>query len=242
MKLALAQTRAVVGDVDANVRNHLRLIGIAVAAGAHAVVFPELSLAGYEPKLCGELALDLGDARLHVFQRASDSRAAIVAVGAPLRTSGKPQIGLVLFQPHTARRAYAKQHLHADEVPFFAPGPPTPGVLDTAPKLGLAICYELSVEAHAEATFRAGARAYVASVAKTSKGVAAAHARLAAIAARFGAQALMVNCIGDCDGATCTGGSAFWNARGDRVAVLGEAQQGVLLCDLATGQATVLPA
>lgn len=46
-RLALAQTTSVLGDVAANVERHVRLARKAIADGADAIVFPELSLTGY---------------------------------------------------------------------------------------------------------------------------------------------------------------------------------------------------
>lgn len=47
LRIALAQTDCVLGDVDANLENHLEQIGKAAKEGAQLVVFPELSLTGY---------------------------------------------------------------------------------------------------------------------------------------------------------------------------------------------------
>lgn len=47
LNLALAQTTAVLGDVEANLSMHLALIDRARQQGADLVVFPELSLTGY---------------------------------------------------------------------------------------------------------------------------------------------------------------------------------------------------
>ena len=48
LSLAVAQTCPVGGDVDANLEEHVRLAHIAADKGARLVVFPELSLSGYE--------------------------------------------------------------------------------------------------------------------------------------------------------------------------------------------------
>lgn len=47
IRLAMAQINTVLGSVPDNLEKHLRLIQEAVEAGAHLIVFPELSLTGY---------------------------------------------------------------------------------------------------------------------------------------------------------------------------------------------------
>ena len=56
MKIALVQARPVKGDIEANIAAHKRLIGLAVLNGADMIIFPELSITGYEPELANELA------------------------------------------------------------------------------------------------------------------------------------------------------------------------------------------
>jgi predicted amidohydrolase len=62
--LAAAQTIPIRGDVDANVERHLRLVHIAAAEQAQVLVFPELSLTGYELDLAADLAFSQRDPRL----------------------------------------------------------------------------------------------------------------------------------------------------------------------------------
>ena len=54
--ISAAQTCPVKGDVNANLDEHLRLIDLAASEGAQVVVFPELSLTGYEIELASGLA------------------------------------------------------------------------------------------------------------------------------------------------------------------------------------------
>src|SRR6188768_4590785 len=48
MKIALAQTSPALGDIAANLTDHLHLIDQAVSRQADLIVFPELSLTGYD--------------------------------------------------------------------------------------------------------------------------------------------------------------------------------------------------
>ena len=62
--IAAAQTVPVRGDVDANMERHVRLVHVAADAHARVLVFPELSLTGYELDLAGSQAFTESDPRL----------------------------------------------------------------------------------------------------------------------------------------------------------------------------------
>ena len=51
MKICAAQTRPVKGNIQQNIENHKKLINLAVVNGADIIIFPELSITGYEPEL-----------------------------------------------------------------------------------------------------------------------------------------------------------------------------------------------
>ncbi|HET9532598.1 MAG TPA: nitrilase-related carbon-nitrogen hydrolase, partial [Blastocatellia bacterium] len=63
MKICVAQTRPVKGDIQGNIDNHKRLIDLAASNGADMLIFPELSITGYEPELSRELATNQDDER-----------------------------------------------------------------------------------------------------------------------------------------------------------------------------------
>ena len=237
MRISVVQTRPLRGDIPGNIAAHRRLLDALLPHLPDVVVFPELSLTGYEPELARELAAAPDDARLEEFQHVSDMAHITIAVGLPTRFEPRPCISLVLFQPERERVLYSKRYLHADEDPFFVPAAPSTGVIESEPPLALAICYELSVPAHADAALRAGAGIYVASVAKTAAGVEAASARLAGLARTHGIAALMANSVGPAGGFECAGGTAAWNRRGEEVARLDGSREGFLVFDTVTGDA-----
>jgi predicted amidohydrolase len=74
MKICVAQTKPVKGDISANIENHKKLIDRAVANRTDIVIFPELSLTGYEPELARELAINQDDTRLDGLQEISDAK------------------------------------------------------------------------------------------------------------------------------------------------------------------------
>lgn len=232
MRICLAQTRPIKGDILANVASHKKLIDLALIQRAEIVVFPELSITGYEPALAEELATSLDDRRFDDFQQIADAQQITIGIGAPLRSNAGVWISMVLFQPHMARQTYSKKHLHADEEEFFLSGKSSPGL--RGDKIALAICYELSVPEHVENAFARGAEIYLASVAKTVSGVEKATERLAHIAEKYCMTVLMSNCVGPCDGTECGGKSSIWTNKGRLVGQLNDRDEGIVLVDTET--------
>jgi predicted amidohydrolase len=232
MKLCVAQTRPVTGDIRANIQRHIALIEL--ARGADVILFPELSLTGYEPTRAKELAIEPDDGRLDEFQALSDSRAVTLGVGAPTRSTSGTRITMFMFRPHTPRLVYAKQYLHPDEQPFFVAGQQTLMLDVDRTLIAPAICYELSVPEHSEHAARSGASVYMASVAKTAKGLDAALPTLAGIARRYSMTVLMANSVGECDGCECGGKTSIWNDKAVLVGQLNDRDEGILMIDTDT--------
>lgn len=235
MKIALVQFRPAKGDLPDNLSRHLRLAEQLAEAGADAVFFPELSLSGYEPALAEDLASAPDDPRLEAFQHLADTRQLSLGVGLSLRTGGAVRIGMLFFQPGQARTAYAKQHLHPDERPYFQEGDRQ--ILFSVSGLAIApaICYESLQPEHAERAVESGARAYLASVAKPRAKMEAAYRHYAVLARRFSMPVFLVNAVGPCDDFTAAGGSAVWTAGGCPAGSLDGQQEGWLLVDPETG-------
>jgi predicted amidohydrolase len=232
MKLCVAQTRPVKGDIAANIKRHVALLEL--ARGADIILFPELSLTGYEPTLARKLSIEPDDSRLDDFQAISDSSAVVLGVGAPTRSASGTRITMFLFQPRKPRLTYSKRYLHPDEEPFFIAGQQTVTVRVDRAVIAPAICYELSVPEHSENAARNGASVYMASVAKTAKGLDAAIPTLAGIARRHSMTVLMANSVGECDACECAGRTSIWNNKGVLVGQLNDAGEGILTIDTDT--------
>jgi predicted amidohydrolase len=234
MRIGVAQTRPFKGDILRNIEAHLRLIALAEKAKADTLIFPELSITGYEPELASALATTVGDVRLDIFQTLSDRYPMTIGVGIPTTDGAGVRITELIFQPGQPRQAYHKRYLHADEEPYFICGDEA-GFLK-GDKIALAICYELSVPAHSELAHRGGAEVYLVSVAKTKVGMVKAAETLADIARRYSMAVLVSNCVGYCDNFECGGRSAVWNREGVLLGQLDEVAEGVLVLDTDTGE------
>ncbi|MAT98852.1 MAG: carbon-nitrogen hydrolase family protein [Anaerolineaceae bacterium] len=234
MKICVAQTRPITGDIARNIERHKAFVATAVSHQANLIIFPELSLTGYEPTLAQALAIQPDDPRLDVFQTLADTGQIMIGVGAPTQNQSRPCISLIIFQTNRPRQLYTKHYLHEDELPFFTSGERVSGLVGDKNEVALAICYELSVPQHAAAAAGSGAAIYIASVAKFVNGMEKANKRLAEIARQHHMTVFMANCIGPADGAECAGQSAVWNCEGTLVARLDVRNEGVLIFDTVT--------
>lgn len=234
MKICAAQTRPVKGDVQSNIDNHKKLIDLAVSNGADTIIFPELSITGYEPELAKDLATDEDDGRFDDFQKISDAKRITIGIGVPLKEATGILISMIIFQPHKAKQTYSKKYLHSDEEPFFVSGQSSSCLIGNKTEIALAICYEISIPEHAQNAVKCGAKIYLASVAKTEDGVHKAVERLSDIASKYSMPVLMSNCVGRCDNFESAGKSSVWNDKGLLIGQLDDTNEGIIVFDIET--------
>src|SRR5688572_19520457 len=170
MKISIAQTKPVKGDIESNIDHHKKIIELALSYQADIIVFPELSITGYEPELAKDLATDKDDNRFNDFQKISDSKHITICVGLPTNADSGIHISMLIFQPGQPRQVYSKQYLHSDEEPYFINGDQQVFLTNGKHKIAPAICYELSIPEHSENAFNNAANIYMVSVAKTKSG------------------------------------------------------------------------
>lgn len=241
MILAAAQIRSSPGDVTANIDSHRAAIRLACCNEAQIIIFPELSLTGYEPSLAEKLAFESGDERLESFSELSKEFGITIGVGVPTKTTSKPRISHAFFAPNLEDVFYSKQRLHEDELLFFGAGNQQACLRCAGETLVPAICYEALVPEHAEHAAELGATAYLACVAKAERGVTHAHAYFSELAERHQFSVVMCNAVGRSDNFISAGMSAAWNRKGERLACASASAQCLLLVNLATDEATIEP-
>jgi predicted amidohydrolase len=153
LSIAVAQPACVAFDVAANAVAHADVVR---AAGARVVVFPELSLTGYE---LTAPVLDPSDERLRPLVDACRETGTVALAGAPV--AGR-FIAKLTVTGAGARVAYTKLYLGGAEPSRFLAGD-GPAVVDVDGwRLGLAICKDTGVAEHAAATVALGVDVYVA--------------------------------------------------------------------------------
>jgi predicted amidohydrolase len=234
MKICIAQTKPIKGNISANIEAHNRFIEIALTLNSEAIFFPELSLTGYEPELVKKLATNQNDNRLDIFQETSNKNNIIIGLGLPTITESKIRISMIIFEPNKPRQTYSKQQLHSDEFPYFENGLEQV-IIETKDKnIAPAICYESLQHTHSENAFKLGADIYLASVAKPENGVKKAFDHYPKTATKYAIPVLMSNCVGFCDNFLCVGKSSVWTKEGELVGQLNDKTEGILIFDTAT--------
>lgn len=220
MKICIAQTKAVRGNVQENILNHLDKIERAIAHRADLIIFPELSITGYEPELAKSLATCVENKLFDPFQNLSHQHQIYIGVGMPTLVSGGIAISLLIFQPQTNRTVYSKQILHEDELPYFVTGTQQVFLNIKNEKIALGICYETLQREHFLKAMEVNATIYCASLSKPKNGLEKALDYFPKIAKEFNTPVLISNAIGFCDNFVSTGKSSIWNKSGKLIGQL----------------------
>jgi predicted amidohydrolase len=164
MEIAVAQPRCVSYDVAANAVTHAATVR---SAGARVVVFPELSLTGYE---LDAAPITAEDPRLAPIAQACADTGSLALAGAPVSgDAGEAYVAMLAIDGGGVTVAYRKMWLGGAEPERFAPGD-RPVVLDVGGRrLGLAICKDTGVPRHAADTAALGMDVYVAAATRRAR-------------------------------------------------------------------------
>jgi predicted amidohydrolase len=230
MRIAIAQIQAIKGNIKRNIEIHLKWINQAIQNNADMIVFPELSLSGYEPDLAEKLATNQDDKRLDKIQSISDENNITIGVGLPTRNEGNVFVSMIIFQPFKKRTTYSKQYLYPPEEQIFTAGK-NPMVLEYKTEvISPAICYETTNKAHCEFAKRNNATIYIASVLSSIKGIDTELKLLSEIAKNNNLITFMANYFGKSGGYECAGKSSVWNEEGELIGQLGD-KEGLIIFD-----------
>ncbi|GAB5343746.1 carbon-nitrogen hydrolase family protein [Pseudomonas fluorescens] len=218
--LAAAQTTSIAGDVPANIRRHLAFMQTAAARGVQLLVFPELSLTGYEPALAAGLAIAPEDALLEPLRERAQALRLTAVAGMPIRVApgAGVLIGALVLGADGSRAVYTKQHLHPGEEVAFVAGQGGAALEWGDERIALAVCADFSHASHPRQAAEAGANVYAAGVLISEGGYATDSALLQGYAAEHRMLVLMANHGGPSGGWACAGRSAIWSADGSLLA------------------------
>lgn len=210
MRIAAAQPLTRSHDVEGNAARHADAVR---AAAARVVVFPEMSLTGYELTAA---PLEPDDPRLAPLRAACAETGTLALAGAPVPG---PHIGVLAVDAEGVRVAYRKMFLGGAEPRHMRPGR-EPAVLDVDGwRLGLAVCKDTGTPEHAAATVALGADAYLAGVLESAGDAAVPDERARRTAATHRVWVVTASFAGSTGGgyARAAGGSGIWSPAGEPV-------------------------
>ncbi|MBI9014958.1 MAG: carbon-nitrogen hydrolase family protein [Clostridiales bacterium] len=168
-KLAIAQLHSLRNKSASNMEKHIRIATEAANNRADILVFPELSLTGYERKLASSQAFSINDQRLQGLVDISRLHNMVVVVGAPIKDDGL-YIGSLVLMPDGTRKVYYKNNLHEGEELYFTSGSEALILKVKEEKIALSICYDIEVETHFKSLANE-ATLYISSIFYSPKGM-----------------------------------------------------------------------
>lgn len=218
MIIAAIQSVSVAGNIEENIAHHVRLAKTAANRGAEFILFPELSLTGYELATARETALRCSDPRLGELRALAMRGDATIVVGAPIKNDrGHLFIASLVFRPDGQLDCYTKQHLHAGEADIFTVGDGGEILEIREERIALAVCADISRTTHPETAAKRGASIYAASVLISDNGYATDTGLLLQYAQQYDMQVMMANHGAATGGWKPAGRSAIWDTDGEQI-------------------------
>ena len=216
-------------DVSANAIEHADAVR---AARAQLVMFPELSLTGYE---LDAAALSPSDEALAVIQDACAEASCVALVGAPVDGGdGAVHIGALLVGAAGVEIAYRKSYLGGDEPTRFSPGDGPVAVDLDGWRIGIGICKDTGVDRHVAETAALGIDLYVAGLVHLPEELALQEERAVRIARACDAYVAFASFAGPTGGGydRTAGVSSIWAPDGSAMARAGVEPGGIARASL----------
>ncbi|MHA3024317.1 carbon-nitrogen hydrolase family protein [Mycobacterium sp. BMJ-28] len=212
--IAVAQPHIATGEVAANVDAHVALID---QAHARLVVFPELSLTGYQ---LDTPPIDVASDVMEPLVSSCAARGSAALVGAPVVSNGHHYIATVLVDSTGPSVVYRKTYLGADEQARFCPGPGPQTINLDGWRIGLGICRDTGIDEHINGTAQLGVDLYACGVVHHEWELAEQQRRARNIAATCHAPVAMASFAGPTGAGylTTAGHSAIWSAKSTLIA------------------------
>ncbi|MCW3121283.1 MAG: Nitrilase/cyanide hydratase and apolipoprotein N-acyltransferase [Flavipsychrobacter sp.] len=215
MKIAAAQTIPHDNDIAANLKDHYRLATAAAGLGVQLLIFPEMSLTGYQRADAKKMAFEEQDERLGELRGLSISKNIILVAGAPIEINGHLHIGTFILSPDGSQAIYTKQFLHEGEELFFSTVTGhDPKIYLADNSISIAICADIVNPQHPKNAAACGTTIYAAGIFYTPGGIIKGHEGLGAYAKEHAMHVLMANYGGPSWGMDSGGRSAFWTKDG----------------------------
>ena len=217
LTLSAIQYTALDGGIPANVAEHVRLIEDADDHGARLVVFPELSLTGYDLKGLADPGrwVTAADPRLDGLREICRRTGITAVVGAPFRdTDGTPRLASLALHPNGGLETAFKRWLHGPERQVFRAGDEAAMLDLDGWRIALAICLDAARPVHAGGAAEAGADVVAVSALYATGEDHRLALHLGARAMDSRTFSVLANLGGTAASGPSAGGSGFWGPDG----------------------------
>jgi predicted amidohydrolase len=232
MILAAAQTKPKREDITANLLDHYRLIELAAGKNVNLIVFPEMSITGYERERAEGLAFYPEDTRLDKLKELAAKYKIIIVAGAPIKINSNLFIGEFILFPDKSEQIYTKQFLHpGEEIYFIQSFEYNPTIKIENEQISSAICADIDNPLHSENACKGRSSIYMPSIFFSPNGIPEAHNLLSCYAAKYSMNVLMSNFSGESWGSPAGGRSAFWTKEGKLLAEMDNSTSGLLIVE-----------
>ncbi|MHC6186120.1 carbon-nitrogen hydrolase family protein [Acinetobacter sp. X9] len=236
VSFALAQHKVEKGNIEENIKTHKRLCEHAAHLKADVVIFPELSLTGYELEMLTDLAICHTSSLIHELSNAAVSNDLTVIAGCPLKSGQKkPYIGAVICHPNGDVNFYQKQYLHQSESDYCTAGNNNYFFVINQIKISLAICADFTEPQHYLDAQAANADVYLVSALISNGGFTTDSELLSNIAKQTNSSVLLSNFISETGGWKAAGKCSVWDNKGNLVVQGSDHQEGLTLCTIMNG-------
>ncbi|WP_123025064.1 carbon-nitrogen hydrolase family protein [Mycolicibacterium stellerae] len=217
LSVAVAQPHIAAGAVTANVDAHVALID---QSHARLVVFPKLSLTGYQ---LAASPIDVAGAVMEPLTSICAATGSTALVGAPVESNGRHYIATVLVDSTGPSVVYRKTYIGAGEQARFWPGPGPQAINLNGWRIGLGICRDTGIDEHVSGTAQLGVDLYACGVVHHYWELAEQQRRARNIAATCRAPVAMASFAGPTGAGyvTTAGHSAIWSAESSLIARAG---------------------
>lgn len=230
LKIAVAQIGSIKGNIEKNINTHLVAIEKAASLNVAYLLFPELSLTGYEPEIAKDLAFTIADIRLKPLIDCAMKNNIRIAVGAPLQATGKPKIGLIIISESGIVETYEKMFLHPGEEVYFSHGNRHKMITLGKTKIANAICADTNHASHVQTYYELGTSVYMAGVLISEGGYEADTKLMAGYAKKYNMLVAMANYNQPTGGWSPIGRSTIWSKLGI-IASASETQNAIVVAE-----------
>lgn len=233
----LVQLPIVKGSIEQNLLEHKKCVELAARNGADVVVFPELSLTGYEPELADNLAIDVASNTVKQLSIVAKENGVVIISGCPLKNAeSRPSIGAIISYPSGKTDFYHKQHLHTGESEYFVAGKASYVFNYKEQRIALAICADFCNPIHASEAKMVNADVYLSSVLVSDNGFELDSQQLQSYASEHSFVVLMANHNCETGGWKACGKSRAWDSEGKLAVASGGDESSLVICTVKSGK------